>query len=435
MSTERQNKVSSLFSAYLPVSEPFISDFISSIPETFTDAAEKLIQKITNSHKHSSIGISNLSAKTAHIAVTTPNGSDVTNYIWNNRQILANIASKFHEEAGTLTPQVTKCMQKLRDRTSQIFVTTHQPNLFAYGGIFKKTLLLNCLKNTILDRLKDNIRIINMFVVVDHDFMDENWIRVAQLPSIRYKYGIFELRFPVNNFRRWSMVCKMPPPERRQLDYWKIQIMSWIRKSSLFDTWSSSPAQRTRSPCSSSETYPYYPDCESPESDIISKIIENFEQFWEQVELSYCRAKSYSDFNAFLMSHIVNSAWGYDTLFVRLTDLSRVLLNGYLHLLSNFDTYSGILRRAEYIFKHQDIPIGVSSSAYLNAPLWLHCKCGSKAATKLNENILQQQGELLLEGTCKGCKKFLTIDLGKRKRDKNQESNNGLISDYETAGS
>lgn len=178
----------------------------------------------------------------------------MTNYIWNNRQILANIASKFHEEAGTLTPQVTKCMQKLRDRTSQIFVTTHQPNLFAYGGIFKKTLLLNCLKNTILDRLKDNIRIINMFVVVDHDFMDENWIRVAQLPSIRYKYGIFELRFPVNNFRRWSMVCKMPPPERRQLDYWKIQIMSWIRKSSLFDTWSSSPAQRTRSPCSSSET-------------------------------------------------------------------------------------------------------------------------------------------------------------------------------------
>lgn len=430
MVTKRQNKVSSLYLAYLPVSEPSISDFISSIPETFTDAADNLIQEITSSNS-SSIRISNLSAKTADIAATAPTRSDVTNYIWNNRQMLAKIASKFHQEAGTLNPKVTESIRMLSDCTSQIFVTTHQPNLFAYGGIFRKTLLLNSLKNTILDRVNDNLRIINLFVVVDHDFMDENWIRVAQLPSVRHKHGIFELRFSVNNYRRWLMVCNMPPPERRQLDYWKKQILSWIRKSSLFDTWSLSSA-RTRSPCSSS-MYSYYLDCESPASDIHSKIIENFEQFWARVELSYFRAKSYSDFNAFLMSQIVNSVWEYDTLFVRLTDLSPALMRGYLHLLSNFDEYSGILRRADHIFKRQGIPISVSSSIYLNAPLWLHCKCGSKAPTKLSENALQQQGELLLEGTCKRCKKFLRIDLGKRQRDKKHNSNTDFISDHEVA--
>jgi hypothetical protein len=110
-------------------------------------------------------------------------------------------------------------------------------------------------------------------------------------------------------------------------------------------------------------------------------------------------------------------------------------MRGYLHLLSNFDEYSGILRRADHIFKRQGIPIRVSSSVYLNAPLWLHCKCGSKAPTKLSENVLQQQGELLLEGTCKRCKKFLRIDLGKRQRDKKHNSNTDFISDHEVAHS
>jgi hypothetical protein len=94
MVTKRQNKVSSLYLAYLPVSEPSISDFISSIPETFTDAADNLIQEITSSNS-SSIRISNLSAKTADIAATAPTRSDVTNYIWNNRQMLARSLQNF----------------------------------------------------------------------------------------------------------------------------------------------------------------------------------------------------------------------------------------------------------------------------------------------------------------------------------------------------
>ena len=124
MVTKRQNKVSSLYLAYLPVNEPSISDFISLIPETFTDAADNLIQEITSSNS-SSIRFSNLSTKTADIAATAPTRSDVTNYIWNNRQMLAKIASKFRQEAGTLNPKVTESIRMLSDCTSQIFVTTH----------------------------------------------------------------------------------------------------------------------------------------------------------------------------------------------------------------------------------------------------------------------------------------------------------------------
>src|ERR671938_2145293 len=113
------------------------------------------------------------------------------------------------------------------------------------------------------------------------------------------------------------------------------------------------------------------------------RLIDNFNQFWNEVELSYQKAKSYSDFNSFLMSQIVNRVWGYDTLFVRLTDISSVFEDGFRYLISNFNVYSDALRKAEGMFLRHGIDTGVSSSSYLNAPVWVHCKCGSKAPVKI----------------------------------------------------
>ena len=52
------------------------------------------------------------------------------------------------------------------------------------------------------------------------------------------------------------------------------------------------------------------------------KLISNLESFWNMVEESYDNADTYAEFNSHLMSKIVNRAWQYDTLFIRLTDLS-----------------------------------------------------------------------------------------------------------------
>jgi hypothetical protein len=396
------DKVSSLFSNYYPINDSVISDFISSIPETFTDAVNKLIQA---SSRISTTSITaHGSGTTTNLATTTDSTGYVNDYTLNNRHMLASMVRKFHQEAGTLSPEVSHSIKGLSHPATKIFVSTHQPNLFAYGGIFKKIVLLQTLKNTLLHHTHDSLRIINLFVVIDHDFMDENWIRVAQLPSVRHTSGVFEVRLPMNNYRRWQMVCNMPLPARNILDYWKKQLISWIRNSALFDSFSPHLATTASSRSSS----------ESPLGDIKSKLIDNLKQFWQQVELSYSRAKSYSDLNAFLMSSIVNTAWGYDTLFVKLTDLSHVLLNGYIRLLSNFDTYANILKKTHYAFQGHGISFGVSPSSYLNAPVWLHCECGSKAPTKLDRKVLHQKGELLIEGVCIACKKSLSTNLGKK---------------------
>ena len=50
-------------------------------------------------------------------------------------------------------------------------------------------------------------------------------------------------------------------------------------------------------------------------------------------------------------------------------------------------------------------------SSYLNAPVWIHCRCGSKGSAKIIENKLER---LYLVGKCIACKNDLRIEIGSR---------------------
>jgi hypothetical protein len=350
----RTLQVRSLLSKYENVGEPVISDYISSIPENLSDAVDKIL----------------------------PHTQAANDFILDNRCKLQIFIDKFHREAGTMTAGVTNKLRLLTDPKTQIFVSIHQPNLFAYGGVFKKIVLLQTLMRAVEER-ESHSKIVNFFLIVDHDFMDDTYIRLAELPSIRHSDGRLELRMPVSESKRWQLVCNMPLPGRTIVDRWRMQIFSWVRNS-----FSSKYSKSDK-----------------------SMILNNFEHFWRKVEESYSRSKSYSDFNSFLMSQLVNAEWGYDTLFVRLSEISTVFEGGFKYLISNFMKYSDVLKRAENMFLRCGIDTGVSPSSYLNAPLWLHCRCGSKASARLYND---QQDQISLAGTCISCKEALEVKLGNR---------------------
>ncbi|HEX2471806.1 MAG TPA: hypothetical protein VHJ59_03555 [Nitrososphaera sp.] len=332
------------------VNEPDIVDFRNSLPQTFAEAVKLLYS----------------------------NQISVDDNVLQNRIRLAPFIRKFHSEADTLPDNIENQCALLNDPATKLVVSTHQPNLFAYGGIFKKVVLLEMLKTTI-EKYKEG-RIINLFVIIDHDFIDEIWMRRAQLPSFHHSSGLLQLRFSVNHSKMREMVCNVPRPRETTLYNWEREIISWIKKSS------SSPSQR-------------------------KKMVDNLNGFWEVVEIAYSKARSYSDFNAFLMSRIINSIWGYNTLFVRLSEISQVFMNGFEFLISNLSTYTDILRRTEQSFLSQGISTGVSSTSYEKAPLWLHCKCGSKAPISLSG-----ERKLAFNGSCMSCKKELSLDLADEPR-------------------
>jgi hypothetical protein len=354
----RALQVRALFSKYENVKESIISDYISSIPEGFSEAVEK---------------------------VGTVQGATVgTDLVINNRAKMRILVEKFHREAGTLTSGISKILGLLSDPRTKLFVSVHQPNLFPYGGVFKKIVLLQTLKRTIEER-KSDVRIINFFLIVDHDFMDDLYIRMAELPSIRHSDGRLELRVPLNESKRWQLVCNAPLPGRTVVDSWRSQIHSWIRNSL-----SSLRASTDK-----------------------SEVMDNFEHFWRLVEQSYSRSKSYSDFNSFLISQLVNMEWGYDTLFVRLSEMSPVFEDGFNYLICNFAKYSAMLNETERMFLRRGIDTGVSPTSYLNAPLWLHCSCGSKGSARVYRD---RQEQTLLVGNCISCKRELNVVVGEQGR-------------------
>jgi len=325
--------------------EPEVFDFIKSLPQTFREA-EKLLSL---------------------------NHSEVDDNVLQNRIRLATFIRKFHSEADTLYDKIRKQCALLNDPATKVFVSTHQPNLFAYGGIFKKVVLLETLKKTLENHKQRNT--VNLFVVIDHDFIEEIWMRRAQLPSFHHSSGLLQLRFSVNPSKKWQMVSNVPRPGETTLYNWKREIVSWIKKSS------SSPSHR-------------------------EKMLDNLNQFWEVVEIAYSKARSYSDFNSFLMSKIINGIWGYSTLFVRLSEISEVLTNGFEFLISNLRTYTDVLGRTEQALLSRGVSTGVSSTSFNKAPLWLHCKCGSKASISLST-----EGKSSFKGSCISCRKELALDL------------------------
>jgi hypothetical protein len=343
-------QVKTLFSKYRGVENPTITEYISSVPDTLSEAVD-----IINS--------------------TWFNESfSATDYTLTNREHLAEYVRRFHTAANTLTTAVNSAIGLLSDPSSKLLVSIHQPNLFAYGGVYKKIVLLETLKD-IAESKKSNSKLVNLFLIVDHDFLDDVWMRTAQLPSIRNKGGVLEIRTPVSNTKRWQMVCNTPPPHKQILESWRKQLKLWIKNAATnnFDK---------------------------------SVLLRNFEALWTDVEGAFIRSKSYSDFNAFFQSRVVNGIWGYKTLFVRLSDISPVFDKGFEFLLSGYDKYSSAVEKAEKYFLERNISTGVSSTAYLNAPVWIHCKCGSKASAKVREDKVG----VILRGKCMSCKSDLQID-------------------------
>lgn len=344
-----QSRFNAIFSKYLNSSDSDISKFVESIPSKFDQATDAL----------------------RDYPWTRPSEAVIS-----NRQRLKNAVTKFHKRAGTLNDKILGQIELLDYEKSKIYVGIHQPNLFAFSGVFKKIVLLQALA----DHSKDNdFKIIPLFLVVDHDFMDDKWMHIAKLPSIRSASGILDLRYPINDTKRWKISSKTEPPTRSLIKSWENIVYNWIKNSN---------------------------NLSKPQ---LKKLYSRFEVFWRLVEQSATVAENYAEFNSIIMSRIANEIWGYNTIFVNLSDLSSVFERGYNYLLSNNEVYLESLDKSETFFRERGIFTGVSANLNKHSPLWLHCSCGSKASSK----IMVNDDQCTLIGRCISCKKYLSLAIGK----------------------
>jgi len=302
-------------------------------------------------------------------------------HVQETRAKLLHYVEAFHRACGTLASSVEDRIRCLGNESSIVLMTAHQPNFFPYGGVLRKATLNFVLAKRLEERLK--VPVVSFFGVADQDFTDDRWVKSALLPDVERRGGVLELRL---DLPEKFVLNKVAKPSRQVLDGWRDEIEGWFEGK-----------------LGSIECL-----CKSLGLGFNARtdgLVKNFEGFWEIVEDAYAKAETYSDFNAFVMSKIVNETWGYDTLFCRFSECEQVFEREFSLLLSRFDEYSKCVREA--IASGLNLEGGVYEHEYDTIPFWFHCDCGSKARLMADH----QGASLFGRGECLRCKKQYELEL------------------------
>jgi len=302
---------------------------------------------------------------------------------------LSSYAEAFHKECGTLTPSVQKKIEDLKSGKSLVLMTAHQPNFFAYSGVYRKATLNFVLAQTLERLLK--VPVVSFFGIADQDFTDDRWVRSCQLPAAWRSGGIYsiDVKLPEK-----MMLNRIARPDWDVLEKWKNSIETWLDETL-------SSVKRLCRVVGFSEI----------PSSVLLKLHENFESFWSVVEGCARSSDKYSDFNAFVMSKVVNEVWGYDTIFARFSECQQVFAEDFRYLLSRFGDYSELLIEAKKIPCGEEVGGDVSDQEPCLAPFWYHCGCGSKAKLFLTK----EDGRLIGEGNCVRCEEKYELGFGSEK--------------------
>ncbi|MFX0137751.1 MAG: hypothetical protein ACFFDN_29190, partial [Candidatus Hodarchaeota archaeon] len=303
-----------------------------------------------------------------------------------NRKKLSIYIEKFHTKSGTLTPKVKEKIMILRQEEPIILMTAHQPNLFPYSGVMRKATLIFTLGREIERRL--GTKIVNFFGIADQDFTDDRWIKSSLLPSITRKNGILTLSV---DLPKKTMLNNVPKPSINKINKWKIEIETWLNNAIY--TINKFCKENRVSNWNSKE----------------SLLHHNFETFWEIVKDSHDRSTTYSDFNSFIMSKIINEAWGCDILFSRYSDCQKIFVNEFNYLLTNFSDYSSTLKETSKLFHKKEGKKEIIKEETDILPFWYHCNCGSKARLY----FCKKENSMIGHGFCLNCSKEFNINLGK----------------------
>jgi len=316
------------------------------------------------------------------IAFYQSNAEEMTSSnVRKRRSDLSAFIESFHRECGTLNPNVQRRINNLRNKACILLMTAHQPNLFAYSGVLRKATLIFALANRLEKRL--GIKVVNFFGIADQDFTDDRWVKSSLLPAISRRDGLITLQ---TRLPQKIMICKVPKPSMNTIKKWKNEIEAWLNNAI-------NSAGR------------FYKNNRVSEWSSKEPILQrNFEEFWKIVEEAQEQSTTYSDFNAFTMSKIVNEAWGYDTLFSRFSECQQIFTREFAFLLSHFNDYSRSLREA---IEKEGEP-GISEKEPELAPFWYHCDCGSKVKLSLTN----QGRSIIGHGRCSYCKREYKLDLG-----------------------
>jgi hypothetical protein len=134
---------------------------------------------------------------------------------------IGEIATEFHRKSGSLTKNVERKINLLKDSPNCVIVeVAHQPNFLPYYGVWKKAVFAHCLAN-ILD--EKGIPAVALFGFVDQDTTMSPFLSRNKIPYYS-KEGYRNIGFKIKGENEWwRMWCvqALPPTDQieRQINF------------------------------------------------------------------------------------------------------------------------------------------------------------------------------------------------------------------------
>ncbi len=296
--------------------------------------------------------------------------------VLSNRKNVASYIKKFHKDSGTLTLGVREKLDILHSKKDCIFLmSAHQTNFVPYSGVVRKTTLMHAVKEK-LARLS-SVEAVEFYGVANQDIASSwPWLKMTQFPSIFHKNGVFELSYEMKKEYEMKMHAAVPNPGWSDILKWGGDTREWMKICLNYIE---------NSGC-------------NIEPDSKNELYRNYEGFMGIFKESRESARNFAEFNAIMLSKIVNNHFCHDTLFSLFTDCQKVFDKEFLFLLENYRKYYSCLADINGIQKQDMI-----------APFWYHCECLGKVELE----IMEDEDVLKLSGKCPACGKVHSFALSK----------------------
>jgi len=299
-----------------------------------------------------------------------------------DRNALRDIAVHFHNKAGTLTKGVHHNLELFASGAPLLRIA-HQPNTFAYLGVYAQFIFWDALARSLFSR--HHILPCQVYLIVDFDNAGDKRFRTNHFPDVEISKGFFPLSAPVQKDSFDKVLSAIEKPTEGIVREWISSLesvverdLTFLRRKGIFEK----ELGQTR---------------------------ECLEVLGREIETSYNRASSLSEFNAIFLSRIVNLYWKMPTAFFPLSQATSLMKSCYEYLLQNYPIIVKLSNRI--IDQLQSKGVSISNGLRANSetfPFWFVCpNCSVRVPLKFLANT-----NLSVAGVCPKCESDYQYRLG-----------------------
>jgi hypothetical protein len=263
-----------------------------------------------------------------------------------DRGALAHESRAFHRRADTLTPAVEENLSRYADNAPCARVA-HQPNFLPSVNVVAQAAVCHDL----------NLRMggshAEVFFLVDYDANDDRRYRHAALPSLLARSGVWHLSAPSTDLAGLIMF-RESPPTTDFITACIAAIRGWAGQQVAF-----LPNVRTR-------------------RSLRHRLAEAVASIESTFHFAADRARSLADFNAIVLSRMVNRVLGLPTLFLPGSRTFPIIAGS---IESIWRARAAIESATAATSRHRNGEAVRTATPGIGAgPLWKECECGMRLA-------------------------------------------------------